>query len=149
MAKATELSEGDERRLVLASIDGMHKAYTSNNKPDDRRFGAAVLTTEGNVYRGGGYHSDTYSLLLHAEQSALAHAAANGEYWIKAIAVTCNFPERADEAVYPCHMCKQLLWENHLRTQINVCVIMHDDKGKVLERVNLLDMISHPWPRRL
>ena len=68
----------------------MKNAFTGTNKPNDARFGAAVLTKKGNIYSSGQYYSDTYSLTLHAEQAALAHAAAHGEYDITAIAVVGN-----------------------------------------------------------
>jgi cytidine deaminase len=138
-----------EKNLIRAAIDGMRNAFTGTNKPEDARFGAAVLTGKGNIYSSGQYYSDTYSLTLHAEQAALAHAAAHGEYDIVAIAVTGN--ETADNisgrnAIYPCHMCKQLLWESYLRSKQNTEVIIADEKGRVLERVKLLDMMSHTWP---
>lgn len=110
------------------------------------RFGAAVLTKRGNIYSSGQYYSDTYSLTLHAEQAALAHAAAHGEYAIVAIAVTGNEPASPGDSIYPCHMCKQLLWESYLRSRENTQLIMLDEKGNVLEKIKLLDMINYSWP---
>ncbi len=137
-----------EKKLIMASIDGMRKAFTGTNKPNDMRFGAAVLTKKGNIYSSGQYFSDTYSLTLHAEQAALAHAAAHGEYEIAAIAITGNEqPSSSDDSIYPCHMCKQLLWESHLRSKLNTEIVLTDEKGKVLERLKLLDIINHTWPR--
>lgn len=137
-----------EKKLIQAAIEGMKHAFTGTNKPNDMRFGAAVLTNKGNIYSSGQYYSDTYSLTLHAEQAALAHAAAHGEYDIVAIAITGNEPAGSgDDSIYPCHMCKQLLWENHLRSKQNTEIILADEKGKVLERLKLLDIMNHTWPK--
>lgn len=136
-----DITKQQEKDLIKAALKGMKNAFTGTNKPEDRRFGAAVLTKKGNIYSSGQYYSDTYSLTLHAEQSALTHAAAHGEYKIVAIAITGNEPS------YPCHTCKQLLWESHLRSKENTELILLDEKGKVLERLKLLDIINYPWPK--
>lgn len=132
-----------EPELIRAALEGMRNAFTGTNKPEDMRFGAAVLTKKGNIFSSGQYYSDTYSLTLHAEQSALAHAAAHGEYAIVAIAITGNEP---GDSIYPCHMCKQLLWESYLRSKENTELMMVDERGKVLKRLKLLDIINYPWP---
>lgn len=138
-----------EKKLIRAAIEGMKHAFTGTNKTGDIRFGAAVLTKKGNIYSSGQYFSDTYSLTLHAEQAALAHAAAHGEYDIAAIVITGNESAGAskDGSIYPCHMCKQLLWESYLRSRQNTEIILLDEKGKVLERLKLLDIMSHVWPK--
>lgn len=138
-----------EKRLIEEAILGMKNAFTGTNKPEDMRFGAAVLTKKGNIYSSGQYYSDTYSLTLHGEQAALAHAAAHGEYNIVAIAITGNQPVGPKESIYPCHMCKQLLWESYLRSRENTLLILLDRKGNILEKLNLLDIINFPWPAKL
>ena len=137
-----------EKELIKATIEGMKNAFTGTNKPKDVRFGAAVLTKMGNVYGSGSYFSDTYSLTLHAEQSALSHAASHGEYDIVAIAITGNAPSQPGDSIYPCHMCKQLLWESYLRSKQNTKLLLLDDKGKILETLKLLDIINYPWPAK-
>ena len=143
-----EISKEQEEKLIKAAIEGMHNAFTGTNKPDDIRFGAAVLTKSGNVYGSGSYYSDTYSLTLHGEQAALAHAAAHGEYNIVAIAITGNTPNEPGDSIYPCHMCKQLLWESYLRSKLNTKLLLLDEKGIILERLKLLDIINYPWPAK-
>lgn len=136
-----------ERKLVQAAIKGMRNALTGTNKPDDFRIGAAVLTRKGHIFSSGQYYSDTYSLTLHAEQAALAHAAAHGEYDIAAIAILGNGAAGGDEVICPCHMCKQLLWESSLRSKRDINIILADTQGRVLERLKLRKIINHPWPR--
>ena len=141
------ITDQQEKDLITAALEGMKSAFTGTNKPEDIRYGAAVLTKKGNIYSSGQYYSDTYSLTLHAEQAALAHAAAHGEYDIVAIAITGNEPVGPGDSIYPCHMCKQLLWENHLRSKENTELILLDEKGQVLERLKLLEVINYPWPK--
>ncbi len=138
-----------EKGLIKGSLEGMRNAFTGTNKPEDSRFGAAVLTKKGNIYSSGQYYSDTYSLTLHAEQAVLAHAAAHGEYEIVAIAITGNEASGTDDSIYPCHMCKQLLWESYLRSKVNMEILLLDEKGRVLERLKLLDVINYPWPKEV
>ncbi len=137
-----------EKELRKAAIEGMENAFTETNKPEDRRFGASVLTKKGNIYSSGAYFSDTYSLTLHAEQAVLAHAAAHGEYDIVAIAITGNEPVKPGDSIYPCHMCKQLLWESSLRSKQNTEILLLDEKGTIVERLKLFDIINYPWPAK-
>lgn len=144
-----KVTKEQEQKLIQAALQGVKNAFTGTNKPSDMRFGAAVLTKKGNMYCSGQYYSDTYSLTLHAEQAALAHAAAHGEYEIVAIAITGNESAGGNDSIYPCHMCKQLLWESHLRSKQNTEIILLDEKGTILERLELLGIINYPWPEKL
>ena len=137
-----------EEKLISAALEGIKNALSENNKKDDFRIGASVLTKNGNIYSSGQYFSNTYSLTLHAEQCALAHAAAHGEYAIISIAIAGNKKAGGEKIIYPCNMCKQLLWENYLRSKINTHIILADLNGKVLKRLELLDMIKYPWPEK-
>ncbi len=133
--------------LICAAKEGRDNAFTGTNKSEDFRIGSAVLTKNGNIYSSGQYFSDTLSLTLHAEQAALVHAAAHGEYEIVAIAVIGNTTAKGDEPIYPCHMCKQLLWESHLRSGLNTEILLLNKEGVELERLELLDIINYPWPK--
>jgi cytidine deaminase len=106
-------------------------------------FAAAVLSLTDQVYASAQFFSDTYSLTLHGEQAAIAHAAAHGDGLIKAIAVTSNEPE--GELSYSCHMCKQLLWENYLRSGQDIEVITFDQHGNE-ETMMLSAIMNYPWP---
>ncbi|MFA6099587.1 MAG: hypothetical protein WC750_01755 [Patescibacteria group bacterium] len=136
-----------EQKLIAAAQEGVKNALTVKGSQDDNRYGAAVLTDKGNIYGSGQYFSDTHSLTLHAEQSVLAHAAAHGEYAIEAIAISWNKPAgRGEGSVYPCHMCKQVLWESYLRSKLNMLIIIANEDGKVVEKLNLLDIMNYTWP---
>ena len=143
------LSPDLEAKLILAAEEGVKNAYTSRNKSDDFRIGAAVLTEQGNIYSSGQYVSGTLSLTLHAEQAVLAHAAAHWEHGVVAIAVTGNEIANTfsnNEPIYPCHMCKQILWESSRRSGLDMEIIIVQ-RGKILERLTLSKIMSYTWPK--
>jgi len=124
------------------------KNVLKNPYPKDAKtvYSAAVLTKTGNIYSSAQYFSDTYSLTLHAEQAALAHAAAHGEGEILAVAVTSNEKLEKGEFCYCCNMCKQLLYESQHRSGILMTLIFFNQNGDIQE-LKLNDMISYPWPK--
>jgi len=97
-------------------------------------FAVAVLTSQGNIYTGASYRSDTATLTMHSEAVALAHAAQHGEKEIIAI----TGPN--------CHICKQLIWESSLNSGIEVQVIMKEE-GQ-LKKVPISQMMPYPWPAK-
>jgi cytidine deaminase len=123
------------------------RAALKNPYPKDAAtvYSAAVLTTNGNVYSAAQYFSDTYSLTLHAEQCALVHAASHGEGDIVAIVVTSNENLEKGKFCHPCHMCKQLLWENQLRSGQSIMVALVNNYDEIKE-VPLTEMVPYPWP---
>ena len=97
-------------------------------------YAVALLTKKGNIYEGISYGSDTATLTMHSEATALAHAAIHGETEIVAI----TGPN--------CHICKQLIYENSLRSGIDVLVIIRE-KGKI-EQITISQLMPYPWPEK-
>lgn len=95
-------------------------------------FAVAVLTAKGTIYTGASYKSDTYTLTMHSEAVALAHAAQHGETEIIAI----TGPN--------CHICKQLIWESSLQSGIDITVVMEEQDG--IRKVPISAMMPYPWP---
>lgn len=125
------------------------KKALDNRYPRDLPFAysAAVLTKTNDIYSASNYFSETGSLTLHAEQSALAHAAAHGEGEIVAIAVTSTEELKPGGFVPPCHMCKQLLWESRLRSNIPMLIIMANSHDETKE-IDLDELMPFPWPAK-
>ena len=98
------------------------------------KFGVALLTKKGNIYEGVSYGSDTATLTMHSEATALAHAAIHGDTEIIAI----TGPN--------CHICKQLIYENSLRSGIDV-VVVFKERGKIM-KIPISHMMPYPWPER-
>lgn len=95
-------------------------------------YAATVLTVAGKLYDGVSYGSDTQTLTMHGEMTALAHAAIHGATAIVAI----TGPN--------CHICKQLIWESALRSGYDIQVVLKES-GKVV-CVPISSLMPYPWP---
>lgn len=103
----------------------------ANTYPKDKiGFAVCALADKGNIYEGVSYLSDTYTLTMHCEMVALAHAATHGEHNIVAI----TGPN--------CHMCKQLIWESALNSGIDVQIIMQENDEIRMVPISKPDAIS-------
>jgi len=131
-----------KQKLIQEAKNALANPYPKDNP---MVYSAAVLTKKGNIYSAAQYFSDTFSLTLHGEQCALVHAAAHGEGEIVAMAITSTEKLKKGEFTYPCHMCKQLLWESYRRSKIPMTIILVNNHDEVKE-VFLSEMISYPWP---
>jgi len=138
------ITDEQKKALVQAAVEALKNPYPKDSKSS---YAAAVLTDQGNIYSANYYDSYTRSLTLHGEQCALVHAAAHGEGNIIAIAVTSNAELPKGEFTAPCHMCKQLLWESSLRSDIPMLIILANQHGETKE-VQLSDLMSLPWPAK-
>jgi cytidine deaminase len=115
-------------KLFAAGEKAMEYTY-----PEKRTgFSVALLTKSGNIYTGASYGSDTATLTMHSEASALTHAANHGETDIVAI----TGPN--------CHICKQLIWESSLRSKIDTLIVFKE-KGKI-KQIPISKLMPYPWP---
>lgn len=69
--------------------------------------GAAILTDDGNIYRGCNVENATFTLTIHGEQNALTNALANGKSEFEAMAISTT----SNDGVPPCGVCRQTLAE--------------------------------------
>jgi cytidine deaminase len=104
----------------------------ANTYPKPGAYAVTLLTKDGNMYEGVSFNSDTYTLTMHSEATALAHAAIHGEKEVIAI----TGPN--------CHICKQLIWEHALHTGIDIQVII-EEKGSI-KLVPISQQMPYPWP---
>ena len=95
-------------------------------------YAVCLYTKAGNFYDGASYNSDTQSLTMHSEASALANAALHGETDIVAI----TGPN--------CHICKQLIWESSLRSGIDTLIVLREDNQTKL--IPISELMPYPWP---
>jgi len=129
----------NNRRIYKISqstcVDMLSKANTalSNCFPvPNEGYAVAVLTEKGNIYTGSSYKSETYTLTMHSEAVALAHAAQHNE--TKIIAITGP----------NCHICKQLIWESSLKSGIEIQIIIKENER--IKLVPISDLMPYPWP---
>ena len=113
-------------------LNRAEKAKVNTYPIANNGYAASVLTAEGNIYEGVSYKSDTYTLTMHCEMTALANAAIHGEREVIAI----TGPN--------CHMCKQLIWESALNSGIDVQIIMEEDGA--IRCVPISTLMAYPWP---
>jgi cytidine deaminase len=136
--------ETDYEKLVKEAIKALDNFYGGD--PNSKYiFASAVLTDKGNIYSASNYVSDTASLTLHAEQAALAHAAAHKDNKIVAIAMVGKEDSNGEEFCHPCGICKQLIWENSMKSGISIKVVMANLKGKYIVK-DIKELVPYPWP---
>lgn len=123
-----ELTEEECRKLLAAGDEAMANTYPKSGEG----YAVALMTRQGNVYTGVSYKSDTATLTMHSEATALAHAAIHGEKDVVAI----TGPN--------CHICKQLIYESSLHSGIDVVVVM--EEGGRIKQVPISTMMPYPWP---
>jgi cytidine deaminase len=126
--KVPEVSDEAARQMLERAEAARANTYPTPGKG----YVVSVLTDKGNIYEGVSYNSDTLTLTMHCEMTALAHAAIHGDHNIVAI----TGPN--------CHMCKQLIWESALRSGIDVQVVM-EEAGEI-RRVPISTLMLYPWP---
>ncbi|PIS09425.1 hypothetical protein COT75_01965 [Candidatus Beckwithbacteria bacterium CG10_big_fil_rev_8_21_14_0_10_34_10] len=118
------------KKMFVIANKAMENTFPKPNKG----FAVAVLTKKGNIYPGVSYNSDTYTLTMHSEAVALAHAAIHGETEIIAI----TGPN--------CHICKQLIYESSLRSGIDVIVLINEKEE--VKQIPISRLMPYPWPEK-
>ncbi len=88
-------------RRAREAAEGAHVPYS------EYRVGAALRTTDGEVFVGCNIENANYSNSLHAEEVAVAEAVKEGHREFDRLAVTSD----ARDGVTPCGMCRQTLAE--------------------------------------
>ncbi|HEU4914695.1 MAG TPA: cytidine deaminase [Candidatus Saccharimonadales bacterium] len=126
--KIFDVSEEAAREMLGRAEQAKVNTYPIANNG----YAVSVLTAKGTIYEGVSYKSDTYTLTMHCEMTALANAAIHGERDIIAI----TGPN--------CHMCKQLIWESALNSGIDVQIIIEEEG--VIRRVPISTLMTYPWP---
>jgi cytidine deaminase len=94
----------DKNTLVEKAIEARSKAYVPYSK---FQVGAAIITSNDNVYLGCNIENASYGLTNCAERTAIFKAVSEGDTVIKAIAVVGD----TDGPVSPCGACRQVIAE--------------------------------------
>jgi cytidine deaminase len=126
--KLYQLTDDECKKLMDAGAKAIVNTYPESASG----YAVAVLTEQGNMYQGVSYGSDTQSLTMHSEATALAHAAIHGEKNVVAI----TGPN--------CHICKQLIWESSLKSGIEMVIVMHEN-GEI-KQIPISTLMPYPWP---
>jgi cytidine deaminase len=111
MPRSNKLSQSEhppapgwKEKLVRAAADARRRAVAPYSR---FKVGAALLTTNGDVFTGANVESASYGLTCCAERVALFHALTSGKRNFIAVAIVARLPGGA----MPCGACRQLLAE--------------------------------------
>jgi cytidine deaminase len=99
-----DLSETIVTELVAAAREAQAAAYAPYS---NFTVGAAVLLSDGTVYKGCNIENASFGLTVCAERVAIFHAVAAGRMDIAAIAVSTS----AAKLCKPCGACRQVIAE--------------------------------------
>lgn len=115
-------------KIVTEALEVRKKAYAPYSK---YAVGAALLTLEGNIYRGVNVENAAYPTSMCAERTAVFSAVAGGERSIAAIAVA------SANGGAPCGACRQVLSEFGLDT----LVLVVDEQGEVVIEKTVAELL--------
>ncbi len=94
----------EPKQLIDEAIAASKQAYVPYSH---FHVGAALLTTDGKIYRGCNIENASYGLTNCAERTAIFKAVSEGDKQFSAIAVVGD----TDGPISPCGACRQVLAE--------------------------------------
>lgn len=98
----------NDNKLVDIAKDAIKRAYSPYS---EFCVGAALLTSDGEVFIGANVENSSFPVTCCAERSALFAAVSNGKQSFSAIAIAGGHKGNVDGACPPCGMCRQALSE--------------------------------------
>jgi cytidine deaminase len=103
---STQLTPGERDQLLEAARQAVQRAYAPYS---NFYVGAAVLTSQGQVFTGCNVENASYGLTICAERSAIFTAVqkTQGPLVLRAVAVV----NRAQVPCSPCGACRQVIAE--------------------------------------
>ncbi|HAN10146.1 MAG TPA: cytidine deaminase [Clostridiales bacterium] len=109
------------RKLIDIAKEEMQKAYAPVTK---LKVGSAILTENGEIYKGCNIESKSFGSLVCAERDAIFEAITDGNHDFVAVAVVSSL---GDET-FPCGICRQVMYEFMSE---NVEIILEDKDGNI------------------
>ena len=93
-----------KEKLIEAANEARERAFAPYS---NFKVGAAVETTDGEIFIGCNIESASYGLTVCAERVAIWKAVSEGKKGFKTIAVVVD----TEELTPPCGVCRQIIWE--------------------------------------
>lgn len=98
------LTESEKDALLAAARDAQASAYAPYS---NFAVGAAVLLSDGSIYKGCNIENASFGLTVCAERVAIFHAVTAGRMDIVAVGVVTSAPKLCK----PCGACRQVIAE--------------------------------------
>jgi cytidine deaminase len=137
-----ELTE-KQALLVRQAIEAARKAYAPYSS---YHVGAALLLEDGEIVTGNNQENAAYPSGMCAERVAIFYAGARfpglAVTSIAIVALTGGTIQ--EEPVTPCGACRQVLWENELRGNTPLEVILYGS-GKIYVISSARDLLPLPF----
>ena len=99
-----ELAEALKAEMLAEAREAQASAYAPYS---NFSVGAAVLLSDGTIYRGCNVENASFGLTICAERAAVFNAIADGRMDIAAVAVVTSAPRLCK----PCGACRQVIAE--------------------------------------
>lgn len=125
--------------LLSCARQAISKGFHAASIPM-RRYGAAVLTQDGNIYSAGQYSSYNHITSIHAEMGAILLATMNNEPEIIALALAGD----GDVPICSCGVCLQFMAEHCSRTHLDMMVAYDNADSPELHTIS--ELTKGMWP---
>ncbi len=90
--------------LIQKAKDALKNSYSPYSK---FRVGAALITSNDNIYTGCNIENSSYGATICAERTAIVKAVSSGERNLKKIAIVSD----TNDLTFPCGICLQVISE--------------------------------------
>ncbi len=103
----------DEELIQTLIINAFEARTRSYCRYSGYAVGAALLTSDGKIYRGCNVENSSYGATICAERCAALKAVSEGSNEFKAIAIVGGMKaaQELKDYAYPCGVCRQFLFE--------------------------------------
>lgn len=130
----------DYKELIKEAFKARESSYTPYS---NFKVGAALLTSEGKIYRGCNIESASYTPSNCGERTAFFKAISEDERDFKAIAIVggaADTPEGEFEYCAPCGVCRQVMAEFCDLDDFQVILAKSEDDYKIYSLNELLPL---------
>ncbi len=115
-----------DRELIDLAIEARKAAYTPYS---NFKVGAALLSGNGEVYKGCNIENAAYTPTNCAERTAFFKAVSEGVTDFEAIAIVGGYDKEGLKFCPPCGVCRQVMMEFCKSDKFRVLLL--DEKGKI------------------
>lgn len=116
-----------DEELIRIAIEARNNAYSPYS---GYCVGAALLTEDGNVYKGCNIENASYTPTICAERTAIYNAVSKGESAFSKIAIVGSPKGEITQYAFPCGVCRQVMMEFFNPKTTDILVAMNEKEYK-------------------